>query len=49
MNRQETFVRINSRIRPEQFAFIQTTAKERKIGDGVLHREIIDEYIKKHK
>lgn len=43
--KQENLVRINSRIRKEQFKFVKELAKERKIGEGEAHRLIIDEFI----
>lgn len=40
----EELVRINSRVRPDQHKFIKKTAKRMKIGEGELHRIIIDDY-----
>jgi hypothetical protein len=47
-------VRMNSRIRKDQKKYIQVLAKARstkakKVGDGEIHREIIDYYIKTFK
>ncbi len=43
------FVRINSRIPEKQYLFIKKRAKNRDIGDGELHREIIKFYMDHHK
>ncbi len=37
--------RINSRVRPDQKKFIKKEAKRLKVGEGALHRAIIDYYI----
>ena len=39
--------RINSRVRPDQRKFIKKEAKKLKIGEGTLHRIIIDYFITK--
>lgn len=44
-NKEETMVRINSRIFPGQHEFIKAEAKRLKIGEGELHRMIIQDYI----
>lgn len=41
-----TYVRINSRVRKDQHAFIKKLAKQGKITEGEIHRMIIDEYMK---
>lgn len=41
--------RINSRVRPDQRKFIKKVAKKQKIGEGELHRDIIDFYISHYK
>lgn len=42
-------LRMNSRIRKDQKKYIRDIAKSKKVGDGVIHREIIDYYINNHK
>ena len=41
--------RINTRIRPEQHAFIKATAKKQNSTEGELFRLIVDYYIAKKK
>jgi len=43
------FVRINSRITAEQHKFAKSEAKERKVDEAVIHREIFDLGIKNYK
>ncbi len=45
----EVMIRINTRIRPEQYRFVKSLAGERNMGEGEVHREIIDFYIAKSK
>ena len=42
---KKTTVRINSRVTPAQKQFLKTEAKRLKIGEGELHRRIVDFYI----
>lgn len=49
MIKKETMVRINSRVRKDQFKFIREEAKKQKVGEGEMHRIIIDYYISKNK
>lgn len=44
-NKKETFIRINSRIRNDQFLFVKKLAKEKKFGEGEAHRFILDEFM----
>jgi len=46
--KKEILPRINSRVTPEQVAFIKKVSKKMKIGEGELHRIIIDAYMKTH-
>lgn len=43
--KKDTMVRINSRIFPGQHEFIKLEAKRLNIGEGELHRMIIQDYI----
>ncbi len=43
------FVRINSRLTPEQHEFAKNRAKKLKVPEGVVHREIFDYFISNHK
>jgi hypothetical protein len=43
--KKETLVRINTRVPREQKKWIKSKAKELKIGEGDLHRIIIDHYM----
>ena len=43
--KKETLVRINTRVPRKQLMWIKSKAKELKIGDGQLHRIIIDHYM----
>ncbi len=45
----ETFVRISSRIRPDQHKQAKDLAKKKKISVGEMHREIFDYYFKNNK
>ena len=47
--KKETFVRINSRVRQDQFNFVRAEAKKQGEGEGSMHRIIIDYYIKNKK
>jgi hypothetical protein len=38
-------VRVNSRIRPDQYRFIKAYAKKMKVADGEAHRAIIDNFM----
>ena len=48
-NKKEGMKRINSRVRKDQFNFIRVEAKKKKVGEGEMHRIIIDEYITNNK
>jgi hypothetical protein len=38
-------VRINSRIRPDQLAFIKRLSKKGGLSEGEIHRNIIDSFM----
>jgi len=46
---KDTMQRINSRVRKDQFKSIRTEAKKKKVGEGEMHRIIIDYYFSNHK
>jgi hypothetical protein len=41
-------VRVNSRVRVEQFRAIRLEAKKLKVGEGEMLRIILDDYFKKY-
>lgn len=43
--KKETLIRINSRITKEQKLFLKNEAKRLNVGEGELHRRIVDFYI----
>jgi len=49
MENKNTLVRIYPGVRRDQKKFIKDEAKKKKVGEGELHRVIIDYYIDKHK
>ncbi len=49
VDKNETLVRINSRVTPQQHKYVKDKAKKDKKGEGEIHREIIQFYIDKHK
>lgn len=46
--KNETFVRINSRLTPSQHKFAKAEAKRLKISEGKMHRVVFDFYINSH-
>lgn len=49
LSKKEVMTRMNSRIRPDQKKFIKAEAKRLKIGEGDLHRKIVDFYMNSNK
>jgi hypothetical protein len=43
--KKETLVRINTRIPKEQFVFIKNYAKKNDMGEGEVHRMILDRFM----
>lgn len=48
MIKKEKFVRIYPGVRPDQDEFAKAEAKKLKVGQGEMHRIIIDFYITNH-
>jgi hypothetical protein len=49
LTKKEILTRINSRVRADQKKFLKAEAKRLKIGEGELHRKIVDFYMSKNK
>ena len=47
--KQETFVRINSRVSKAHHNFIKSLAKKLGVSEGEVHRSVIDFYISNKK
>jgi len=48
-SKKDTMQRINSRVRRDQFKSVRAEAKKLKVGEGEMHRIIIDYYFSKNK
>lgn len=44
MNKKDNLVRIYPGVRRDQKKFLQEEAKRRKVGEGEMHRIVIDYY-----
>lgn len=49
MDNKNTLVRVYPGVRRDQKKFIKDEAKKKKVGEGEMHRIIIDYYINKNK
>lgn len=49
MNKKDTLVRVYPGIRKDQKKFLREEAKRQKVGDGEMHRIVIDYYKNNHK
>jgi len=49
MDNKNTLVRVYPGVRRDQKKFIKDEAKKKKVGEGEMHRIIIDYYIKNNK
>ena len=47
--KKEKTIRLNSRVRTDQFKYIKALANKKNSGDAETLRLIIDYYIEKHK